>query len=160
MLSRVGATFGLNSCPTVCCITGDDSDEEDTAELDNDTDAQEEEEDEEDTAATLQRERQASHGQAGTQDADAAMTDATNHAGEEEEEVGGTGRLFLRNLPFSTAEAELSEAFSEFGDLQEVHLVLDRSVFVHSHWHTDLMAASDRQVSVCSQWHMQVLAPP
>lgn len=37
-----------------------------------------------------------------------------------------TGRLFLRNLPFTTMEAELSDAFTDFGDLQEVHLVLDR----------------------------------
>lgn len=37
-----------------------------------------------------------------------------------------TGRLFLRNLPFTTTEAELSDAFTDFGDLQEVHLVLDR----------------------------------
>lgn len=45
---------------------------------------------------------------------------------DKDEDVEGTGRLFLRNLPFTTTEAELSEAFSEFGDLQEVHLVLDR----------------------------------
>ena len=45
----------------------------------------------------------------------------------EEEDVGSTGRLFLRNLPFTTTEAELSGAFAEYGDLQEVHLVLDRS---------------------------------
>jgi len=32
----------------------------------------------------------------------------------------------LRNLPFTTLEAELSAAFTNFGDLQEVHLVLDR----------------------------------
>ena len=37
-----------------------------------------------------------------------------------------TGRLFLRNLPYTTTEAELSDVFAEFGDLQEVHLVLDR----------------------------------
>lgn len=47
----------------------------------------------------------------------------------EDEDAGSTGRLFLRNLPFTTTEAELSEAFSEYGDLQEVHLVLDRSAF-------------------------------
>ena len=50
-------------------------------------------------------------------------------AADEEEDVGSTGRLFLRNLPFTSTEAELSDAFLEYGDLQEVHLVLDRSVF-------------------------------
>ena len=44
--------------------------------------------------------------------------------GSEDEE--STDRLFLRNLPYTTTEAELSDAFAEFGDLQEVHLVLDR----------------------------------
>ena len=44
------------------------------------------------------------------------------------EDVESTGRLFLRNLPFTTTEAELSDAFMEFGDLQEVHLVLDRYI--------------------------------
>ena len=45
---------------------------------------------------------------------------------EEGEGQGASGRLFLRNLPFTTTEAELSDAFADFGDLQEVHLVLDR----------------------------------
>ena len=48
-------------------------------------------------------------------------------ADEEEDGAGSSGRLFLRNLPFTTTEAELSDAFASFGDLQEVHLVLDRS---------------------------------
>ena len=45
---------------------------------------------------------------------------------EDGEGQGASGRLFLRNLPFTTTEAELSDAFADFGDLQEVHLVLDR----------------------------------
>ena len=53
----------------------------------------------------------------------------TECAADEEEGISSTGRLFLRNLPFTTTEAELSEAFSDYGDLQEVHLVLDRSEF-------------------------------
>ena len=65
------------------------------------------------------------------------MTDANSRAAEEGEELGSTGRLFLRNLPFSTTEAELSEAFSEFGDLQEVHLVLDRLVPAHPQLQND-----------------------
>ena len=53
-----------------------------------------------------------------------------------------SGRLFLRNLPFTTTEAELSDAFADFGDLQEVHLVLDRYPFhdtiSHKHLTCDL----------------------
>ena len=38
------------------------------------------------------------------------------------------GRLFLRNLPFSTTEADLAELLGDYGQLSEVHLVMDRSV--------------------------------
>ena len=36
--------------------------------------------------------------------------------------IGDTGRLFVRNLPFSATEEELREFFGQFGDLTEVHL--------------------------------------
>jgi RNA recognition motif-containing protein len=63
----------------------------------------------------------------GSSGAVAAVVISSNSSGlcvAEDEEP--TGRLFLRNLPFTTIEAELSDAFTDFGDLQEVHLVLDR----------------------------------
>ena len=40
--------------------------------------------------------------------------------------MGETGRLFVRNLPYAATEADLAEAFGEHGELEEVHLVLDR----------------------------------
>lgn len=36
------------------------------------------------------------------------------------------GRLFLRNLPYGATEVDLAALLSEFGDLSEVHLVVDR----------------------------------
>jgi multiple RNA-binding domain-containing protein 1 len=36
--------------------------------------------------------------------------------------IGDTGRLFVRNLPFSTTEEELKEYFERFGNLTEIHL--------------------------------------
>ena len=42
-------------------------------------------------------------------------------------EIARTGRLFLRNLPYQATEADLTELFHEFGELSEVHLVMDRS---------------------------------
>ena len=39
-----------------------------------------------------------------------------------------TGRLFVRNLPFTAGEPELAELFQEYGELSEVHLVQDRHV--------------------------------
>ncbi|KAF8468870.1 hypothetical protein BDZ91DRAFT_721286 [Kalaharituber pfeilii] len=41
------------------------------------------------------------------------------------EEIGKTGRLFLRNLPYTTTEEELWIAFELFGELEEAHLALD-----------------------------------
>ncbi|KAK8940474.1 Polyadenylate-binding protein RBP47C' [Platanthera zijinensis] len=37
-----------------------------------------------------------------------------------------TGRLFVRNLPYTTSEEELLDLFSQFGDVSEVHLVADK----------------------------------
>ncbi|CAN8274460.1 unnamed protein product [Cochlearia groenlandica] len=42
------------------------------------------------------------------------------------DDVLNTGRLFVRNLPYSATEEELTEHFSKFGEISEVHLVLDR----------------------------------
>lgn len=40
------------------------------------------------------------------------------------------GRLFVRNLPYSTTEDDLRELFEEFGMLSEVHLPLDDALKV------------------------------
>ncbi|XP_010491251.1 PREDICTED: probable RNA-binding protein 19 [Camelina sativa] len=45
---------------------------------------------------------------------------------DDSDNVLDTGRLFVRNLPYTTTEEELTEHFSKFGDISEVHLVLDR----------------------------------
>ncbi|XP_052209349.1 uncharacterized protein LOC127812867 [Diospyros lotus] len=37
-----------------------------------------------------------------------------------------TGRLFVRNLPYTTSEYELEEHFSRFGNVSEVHIVVDK----------------------------------
>ena len=47
-------------------------------------------------------------------------------AGEAEPPIEDTGRLFVRNLPYAATEADLAEAFGEHGELEEVHLVLDK----------------------------------
>ncbi len=50
------------------------------------------------------------------------MTEASS-AGEA---IAETGRLFLRNLPYSASEADLTAVLAPYGELREVHLVLDR----------------------------------
>ncbi|GAX79039.1 hypothetical protein CEUSTIGMA_g6479.t1 [Chlamydomonas eustigma] len=44
----------------------------------------------------------------------------------DEGSISETGRLFVRNLTYTATEAELSDLFNQFGDVQEVHLVLDK----------------------------------
>jgi len=54
--------------------------------------------------------------------------EAAGPRGGEHEEggIGETGRLFLRNLPYTATEDDLRELFSPYGELSDVHLVLDR----------------------------------
>ncbi|KAL2609507.1 hypothetical protein R1flu_028080 [Riccia fluitans] len=46
---------------------------------------------------------------------------------QEQESVAETGRLFVRNLPYTASQEDLTEIFSKFGQLSEVHLVLDKA---------------------------------
>eukprot|EP00899_Mesostigma_viride_P003479 jgi/Mesvir1/13131/Mv06103-RA.1 len=47
-------------------------------------------------------------------------------AEEEEEDPLESGRLFVRNLPYTADEEELAAAFSPFGELSSVHVLTDR----------------------------------
>lgn len=42
-----------------------------------------------------------------------------------EEDISESGRIFFRNLPYSTNEAELRELFETFGPIADVHLPID-----------------------------------
>ncbi|CAA7406840.1 unnamed protein product [Spirodela intermedia] len=37
-----------------------------------------------------------------------------------------TGRLFIRNLPYTTIEDDLMDLFSKYGDVSQVHIVVDK----------------------------------
>lgn len=43
-----------------------------------------------------------------------------------EKELFDTGRLFIRNLPYTTTEEELKEHFGKFGNISQVHIVVDK----------------------------------
>ncbi|KAL6058709.1 Multiple RNA-binding domain-containing protein 1 [Balamuthia mandrillaris] len=41
-------------------------------------------------------------------------------------EIGDTGRLFIRNLAFTTTEEDLHKLFKKFGQVSEVHIVINK----------------------------------
>ncbi|PWN52563.1 RNA-binding domain-containing protein [Violaceomyces palustris] len=45
-----------------------------------------------------------------------------------------TGRLFIRNLPFSATEEEIESFFSSFGHVSQVHIPLDKSTKAPKGW--------------------------
>ncbi|NXJ13808.1 RBM19 protein, partial [Odontophorus gujanensis] len=45
---------------------------------------------------------------------------------EEEEDLSESGRLFVRNLPFTSTEEDLDKIFSKYGPLSEIHFPIDR----------------------------------
>ena len=62
-----------------------------------------------------------------------------------------TARLFVRNLPYSTTEADLAEVFREHGEVLEAHLVLDR-------WpHALTAAAYAHSSALCITIHKKVM---
>ncbi|RMZ76392.1 hypothetical protein DV737_g4865, partial [Chaetothyriales sp. CBS 132003] len=59
---------------------------------------------------------------------DTESADDTEPVGDTEPAAPGVanGRLFVRNLPFSTTENDLSTLFSPYGKIEEVHVVKDK----------------------------------
>ena len=47
--------------------------------------------------------------------------------GDTVESIAESGRLFIRNLPYTTTEEELTELFEEYGQLSEINLLVDKS---------------------------------
>ncbi|XP_022865573.1 multiple RNA-binding domain-containing protein 1-like [Olea europaea var. sylvestris] len=52
--------------------------------------------------------------------------DLSSSTKDEKEGILETGRLYIRNLPYTATEEELEEHFRKFGDISEVHIVVDR----------------------------------
>ncbi|XP_060191677.1 uncharacterized protein LOC132621427 isoform X2 [Lycium barbarum] len=52
--------------------------------------------------------------------------DPSSSVKDEKEEDLESGRLFVRNLPYTTTEEELEEYFRAFGNVSQVHIVVDK----------------------------------
>ncbi|KAI5074699.1 hypothetical protein GOP47_0010660 [Adiantum capillus-veneris] len=61
-----------------------------------------------------------------SQEQDAQNSHIEEVVAEQQESVAETGRLFVRNLSYTTSEEDLQDLFGQYGELSEVHLVLDK----------------------------------
>ncbi|XP_050236679.1 uncharacterized protein LOC126686593 [Mercurialis annua] len=59
-------------------------------------------------------------------DTDGEILKPENPSSNLNDEFFEAGRLFIRNLPYTATEDELAEHFSSFGNISEVHLVVDK----------------------------------
>ncbi|XP_006446262.2 LOW QUALITY PROTEIN: multiple RNA-binding domain-containing protein 1 [Citrus clementina] len=69
------------------------------------------------------------HSGVGEEDANGEIVDPGNPSSslkDVQQEVLESGRLFVRNLPYTATEDELREHFSKFGNVSEVHIVVDK----------------------------------
>ncbi|KAK3020233.1 hypothetical protein RJ639_045469 [Escallonia herrerae] len=62
----------------------------------------------------------------GSSEPDEEVVDPGDPSSSFEKEVLETGRLFVRNLPYTATEDELEEHFSKLGNVSQVHLVIDK----------------------------------
>lgn len=51
---------------------------------------------------------------------------------EEEEDVAESGRLFIRNLPYTCIEEDIQELFSKHGELKNIQLLIYYTSFILS----------------------------
>ncbi|GLT59947.1 hypothetical protein SLA2020_327400 [Shorea laevis] len=64
-----------------------------------------------------------------SEDADGEILDPENPSStlkDDKDEMLETGRLFVRNLPYTATEDELEELFSKFGNVSQVHVVVNK----------------------------------
>lgn len=100
----------------------DEEDEKDEKDEEDESDGEMEEEAEE-TKEKLEGEEKTKE-ENKTEDSKVEEKDSLKDE-DEDEDVGVTGRLFVRNLPFSVSEDELSELFEAFGPVSEVHIPMN-----------------------------------
>ncbi|XP_067861809.1 probable RNA-binding protein 19 isoform X2 [Heptranchias perlo] len=73
----------------------------------------------------LFRENSAQKTKPGRKDEDQKWLKREMKVGEEEEDLSDSGRLFVRNLPYTCTEEDLEKVFSKYGPLSEIHFPID-----------------------------------
>jgi hypothetical protein len=109
----------------------DDDDEEDDDDNvqgkddDDDEDEDDDEEDDDEGEETEKKEKRAKKEKKEKKNEDEEKEEEKKEE-EQVEEQDDTGRLFVRNLPFSASEDDLYKLFKKHGDISEVHIPIDR----------------------------------
>ncbi|KAH9790124.1 nucleotide binding [Citrus sinensis] len=111
-----------------------ESEDDSAGDDDDDDDGEEEEEEENDHNGDSNEEcdsiiKDSIHSGVGEEDANGEIVDPGNPSSSSkdvQQEVLESGRLFVRNLPYTATEDELREHFSKFGNVSEVHIVVDK----------------------------------
>ncbi|KAK6916042.1 RNA recognition motif domain [Dillenia turbinata] len=83
-----------------------------------------------DTRAGVTAEEKAKQGSL-SEGSDGEITDyevPSSSLKDEKDECLETGRLFVRNLPYTATEDELEQLFGKFGDISQVHIVVDKEM--------------------------------
>jgi multiple RNA-binding domain-containing protein 1 len=111
----------------------DDDDEDDTDDGDDEDDTDDgDDDDNDDVSDDVKKTERAGSEEAVEEESSVESDDDKKGTGdtsaklEDENQVLETGRLFIRNLPYTATEDELAEHFSRFGNISQVHLVIDK----------------------------------
>ncbi|EFA76199.1 RNA-binding region RNP-1 domain-containing protein [Heterostelium album PN500] len=99
--------------------------EDDEDEDENEEEEEESEEEEEEEEEKVKKVEKVKEVKGGGEDDEAKVNDYAKQ--EVEEDVGETGRLFIRNLAYTVTEDDLKKLFEPFGKLSEIYIPIDRN---------------------------------
>lgn len=107
---------------------GDDDDDDNVQSKDDDDEDDDDEEEDDEDEETEKKEKKVKTEKKEKKEKKNEKEEKEEEKKEEEqvEEQDDTGRLFVRNLPFSASEDDLYKLFKKHGDISEVHIPIDR----------------------------------